>query len=298
MCPEDVYSGHCSTHSIYSEHWQSNYGHHSYADDNQLYASCIPSKSAALKVKMIRRTVSVGEWIASNRLVLNPSKSEFMWSSSPTSHSSHRQISVRPSGWSSRRLNKFAKSHSIFRQMHVYEGTRQPSGALERLPTATYQIYPSLFVACGGDESHKLVHHNQSRLLWQHSRRANKAPNRPNPVNPQRRSARYLWTSTFQSHHVDFERPTPLAESTAKVWIQAVPARVQGNHGLAPTTASKFHQDGAAFIRAPTTPRSPSFQGGDARRTSILDRRADQAYGIIVQILLRRRILRSCSSRN
>ena len=52
--------------------------HHSYADDIQLYSSCITSESVALKAKMIRCIVSVGEWVASNRLVLNPSKSEFM----------------------------------------------------------------------------------------------------------------------------------------------------------------------------------------------------------------------------
>ena len=30
--------------------------------------------------------------------------------------------------------------------MHVYGGTRQPSGALVLLPTVTHQINPSLFV--------------------------------------------------------------------------------------------------------------------------------------------------------
>ena len=35
--------------------------HYTYADDNQLYASCIPSESTALKAKMIRCVVSVGE---------------------------------------------------------------------------------------------------------------------------------------------------------------------------------------------------------------------------------------------
>ena len=49
--------------------------HHSYADDNQLYASCISSESAALKTKMIRCIDSVGEWMASNWLMLNLSKS-------------------------------------------------------------------------------------------------------------------------------------------------------------------------------------------------------------------------------
>ena len=49
---------------------------HSYPDDNQLYASCIPSESAAVKAKMIWCIDSVGEWM--DRLRLNPSKSESM----------------------------------------------------------------------------------------------------------------------------------------------------------------------------------------------------------------------------
>ena len=53
--------------------------HDIYPDDNQLYGCCLPSDSAAVRVVMVRCIASVGEWMASNRLVLNPSKSEFIW---------------------------------------------------------------------------------------------------------------------------------------------------------------------------------------------------------------------------
>ena len=52
--------------------------YHSYADDNQLYSSCNQHECAALKSRMIKCIESIGEWMSSNRLMLNPSKSEFM----------------------------------------------------------------------------------------------------------------------------------------------------------------------------------------------------------------------------
>ena len=215
--------------------------------------------------------------IFNHMLRLNPLKLEFMWSTFPTSHPSHRQISVRPSGWPSQRLNMGAK-WNIFWRMHVYGWTCQPSGVLVLLPTAPHQIYPSLFINCGGDESRELVLIAKVDYCKQHSRRTNKAPNWLNTVNPEHCSARYLWPSTFWPHHADFERPTPLAESTAKIWIQAVPARVQANSMVG---TSLHHQvlhwssikTVPPFIHAPVIPRSPSFQDGDAWRTFILDRR-------------------------
>ena len=72
---------------------------HSYADDNQLYASCIPSESAAFKAKMIGCIASIGVWMASNRLMLIPSKSEFMWCASPRRvHLIDRSPFVLPDG--------------------------------------------------------------------------------------------------------------------------------------------------------------------------------------------------------
>ena len=52
--------------------------HHSYAADNQLYSSCFPSDRDILRSKIISCIEDVGQWMASNRWKLNPSKSEFL----------------------------------------------------------------------------------------------------------------------------------------------------------------------------------------------------------------------------
>ena len=57
--------------------------HHTYVDDNQIYASCFLAECASLKIKVIDCIDVVDKWMTSNRLMLNPSKSEFLWCSSP-----------------------------------------------------------------------------------------------------------------------------------------------------------------------------------------------------------------------
>ena len=52
---------------------------HCYADDTQVYGSCSLNDSAALRTKLLGCVDMIGRWMASNRLKLNPSKSEFMW---------------------------------------------------------------------------------------------------------------------------------------------------------------------------------------------------------------------------
>ena len=56
---------------------------HFYADDSQLYASCKPSGLSTLRTTMIRCIDNVGSWMASNRLKINPVKTEFMWCTTP-----------------------------------------------------------------------------------------------------------------------------------------------------------------------------------------------------------------------
>ena len=53
--------------------------HHCYADDTQLYFFCKPSQSAELKHRVTLCISGISEWMSSNRLKLNPSKTEFMW---------------------------------------------------------------------------------------------------------------------------------------------------------------------------------------------------------------------------
>src|SRR6218665_1797988 len=51
--------------------------HHCYADDTQLYFYCDPSQTADLKQRVLLCIERISAWMASNRLKLNPSKTEF-----------------------------------------------------------------------------------------------------------------------------------------------------------------------------------------------------------------------------
>ena len=56
--------------------------HYTYADDNQVYASCSSSDAVVLRDKLLECTDSIQKWMASNRLMLNPAKSEVIWCAS------------------------------------------------------------------------------------------------------------------------------------------------------------------------------------------------------------------------
>ena len=56
---------------------------HAYADDAQIYGCCKPGDTEALRANMLRCINDVNDWMTSNRLKLNPAKSEFLWCSSP-----------------------------------------------------------------------------------------------------------------------------------------------------------------------------------------------------------------------
>jgi len=55
---------------------------HAYADDTQIYGSCIPPDTDMLQERMSVCVVEVSLWMASNRLLLNPAKTEVLWCSS------------------------------------------------------------------------------------------------------------------------------------------------------------------------------------------------------------------------
>ena len=56
---------------------------HFYTDDSQGYASCFLKDISKLKATVLRCIDDVSEWMSSNRLKLNPTKTEFMWCSTP-----------------------------------------------------------------------------------------------------------------------------------------------------------------------------------------------------------------------
>jgi hypothetical protein len=56
---------------------------HCYADDSQVYASCAPSDQAVLHEAMLNCLHDINDWTMTNRLKLNPTKTELMWCSTP-----------------------------------------------------------------------------------------------------------------------------------------------------------------------------------------------------------------------
>ena len=52
---------------------------HGYSDDLQIYDHCLASDTPRLTNRLIHCIEIVGRWMSSNRLRLNPSKTEFIW---------------------------------------------------------------------------------------------------------------------------------------------------------------------------------------------------------------------------
>ena len=55
---------------------------HLYADDTQIYGFCQPSDSGSLESRMSDCFSAVADWIGSNRLQLNSTKTEIFWCTS------------------------------------------------------------------------------------------------------------------------------------------------------------------------------------------------------------------------
>ena len=55
---------------------------HLYADDSQIYGFCHPSACPELQTRILARIDDVADWMRSNRLQLNSTKSEILWSTS------------------------------------------------------------------------------------------------------------------------------------------------------------------------------------------------------------------------
>ena len=58
---------------------KNNLKHHSFADDSQIYSSYHPSKVSELKAQLLPCISEITDWTKSNRLQINPSKTEFIW---------------------------------------------------------------------------------------------------------------------------------------------------------------------------------------------------------------------------
>jgi len=52
---------------------------HCFADDTQIYFFCRPDEAASLKLRVLECVKALTVWTTSNRLKLNPEKTEFLW---------------------------------------------------------------------------------------------------------------------------------------------------------------------------------------------------------------------------
>ena len=80
---------------------------HVYADDTQLYFHARPSECDTTAPKLLACIYAIGLWLPSNRLRLNPDKTEFIWFASPHHLTSVPQSSLTVSSAS------IAPSHTV-----------------------------------------------------------------------------------------------------------------------------------------------------------------------------------------
>jgi len=66
---------------------------HAYADDTQIYGFCHPRETDVLQLRLSACIDDVSLWMTSNRLQLNPTKTEIRWCASVRRR---QQIPVRP----------------------------------------------------------------------------------------------------------------------------------------------------------------------------------------------------------
>ena len=68
-----MFSFHCGQHNVSLQ---------AFADDTQLYLHCRHDDMASTAVRLERCLMEVGHWMSSNRLKLNPNKTELLWAGS------------------------------------------------------------------------------------------------------------------------------------------------------------------------------------------------------------------------
>jgi hypothetical protein len=71
---------------------------HIYADDTQLYFHARPDEADRLAPQILACIAAIGQWLSSNRLKLNPEKTEFIWLASPYHLRNIRQAALDVGG--------------------------------------------------------------------------------------------------------------------------------------------------------------------------------------------------------
>ena len=124
---------------------------HLYADDTQVYGSCAPAATDSLSSRVAECTDAIATWMKSNRLQLNPDKTEVLWCATgrrqhqlPTSAMSIAGVPIAPAPFV-RDLGVYIDADLSMRT-HVQRTVSRCFAALRQLrlirrcvPTTTFQ---------------------------------------------------------------------------------------------------------------------------------------------------------------
>ena len=133
--------------------------HNTYADDNQIYSSCFPAECASLKIKLIDGIVVVNKWMASNRLMLNLSKSEFLWCNSP-----RRILLLDRSAFVLRHVS--VDVSSVVRNLGAFfDVTMSMNDHINRLVRSSYYQLRRIMLIRHALSTREFIHHFTSCLL-------------------------------------------------------------------------------------------------------------------------------------
>ena len=123
---------------------------HQYADDTQIYGSCSPSHVDEFSTKVSGCVNDVAGWMQSNRLQLNPEKTEFLWCSTcrrqhqlPTATLTIGSTTVAPVP-SVRDLGIFVDSDLVMRT-HVCQTVSRCFAALRQLRSIRHLVSATVF---------------------------------------------------------------------------------------------------------------------------------------------------------
>jgi hypothetical protein len=118
-----------------------------YADDTQVYGSCQPSEIHRLSSSVIECISAVSDWMKSNRLQLNPDKTEVLWCTTglrqhqlPTTSFKFGGVDIKPAA-SVRNLGVFLDTDLVMRT-HVSKVVARCFGVLRQLRQIRHLLCP------------------------------------------------------------------------------------------------------------------------------------------------------------
>ena len=154
------------------------FGVHLYADDTQLYGHCPPSNSFELASRVLRAIDSNQEWMSSNRLSLNISKTQFIWLGTKPSlakRDTDRLHSLVPS------LTELTS----LRNLGFHEGSYYQTLQVMLLPASPNTHGSALDHNISHKTSGPCFHLHASRFRQQPPQWGKCLPPQPSPISPQ-----------------------------------------------------------------------------------------------------------------